>query len=297
MDKKDTIIILGASGLVGNCLFKQLKKNGKKVIGTYNKNEKPGLVPFDLTRPSLKNILDKNAKYCIICSAITKLDECKKNSEYSNAVNIYGVKSLLMELSNQGVFPIFLSSGAVFDGIDGDYKEEDERRPISFYGSQKKEVEDFIFSKIEDYLIVRPGKIFGIDSEKDILFSNWLEKYKNREEIFCADDEKLSPTYVDDVALGIEKLLEKNARGVYHLNYPKSYSRFEMATNFFNYLGIDNAKIVRCSIDDFNFLEKRMKNSYLNADKFIKETKFQFTALEDIFKLFKFTKKGMHKDE
>ena len=291
MDKKDTIIILGASGLVGNCLFKQLKKNGKKVIGTYNKNEKPGLIPFDLTRPSLKNIFDKNAKYCIICSAITKLDECKKNSEYSNAVNIDGVKNLLMELYNQSVFPIFLSSGAVFDGIDGDYKEEDERRPISLYGSQKKEIEDFIFSKIEDYLIIRPGKIFSIDSEKDVLFSNWLEKYKNREEIFCADDEKLSPTYVDDVALGIEKLLEKNVRGVYHINYPKSYSRFEMATNFFNYLGVDNAKIVKCSIDDFNFLEKRMRNSYLNTDKFIKETKFQFTAIDYCFKLLKIYQK------
>jgi len=280
------ILILGASGLIGRYLFNLLKEE-EKVIGTYTNNKiRDELIHFDLISSQLSELPLSNTKYCVICSAITKFDECKENPDYSHKVNVEGIERIVTELDKRGIVSVFLSSGTVFDGINGGYKEEDKKNPISVYGKQKAEVEDFITSNIKEYLIIRPGKVFGIKRKEGVLFSEWLWKYQNNEDIFCAYDEQLPPHYAGDVARSINILLEKEARGIYNTNPPEHYSRFDMAKNFFNYLGIKDAKIIRCSIDNFNFSEtKRARNPYLDASKFIGETGFIFTKLEDCFEM------------
>ena len=288
------IIILGASGLIGHYLKEELTKQGREVIGTYYNDKKEGLVNFDVTNSSLNDLDLQNVKYAVLCSAMTKLDECKKNPERSREVNIVGLKKVLSELAQKKIIPIFLSSASVFDGIDGNYNEESKKNPTTVYGEQKAEIDDFITSNFKDYLIIRPGKVFGVKKEEGVLFSNWFEKYKKEEEIICADDEKLSPIYVEDLARGIILLIGNNKRGIWHLNPQEHYNRFEMANNFFNYLNIKNAKIKRCSIDDFDFLEVRPKNTFLDASKFIKETEFKFTKLEECYELIKESKKNIY---
>lgn len=283
--KNKKILIFGASGLIGSYLYRLLKSENKEVIGTYNKNKKPGLVYFDMTNSSLDSLNAENFEYAVICSAITKLDKCKENPEYSYEVNVTGIERIIKELRKKEIIPIFISSAAVFDGDTGGYKEEDKRNPMSIYGKQKKEVEDFMTSNLRDYLIIRPGKVFGIKKGEGNLFTEWLEKYKRGEKILAADDERLSPTYAGDVARGISLLLNSNSRGFYHINSLEDYSRFEMVKDFFDYLNIKDANLIRCSIEDFDFLEKRMKNSYLDASKFIKETKFRFTDLRSCYDL------------
>ncbi|MBS3075004.1 SDR family oxidoreductase [Candidatus Pacearchaeota archaeon] len=284
MEKSNGVIVFGASGLIGRYLYTYLKNNGEKVIGTYFENPEEGLIHYDLVNSSIDELDLRDIKYAIISSAATKLDKCKDNPEYSQKVNVFGIKKLIKEVSKKGIIPVFMSSASVFNGLTGGYSEEDERDPISLYGKQKVEVEDFLISNFKDYLIIRPGKIFGVQKCEGVLFTDWYEKYKKNEEILCADDEQLAPTYAKDVAEGIAILIQKNCKGIYHVNYPEHFSRYEMALNFFSFLGINYNKFRSCSIKDFNFSEKRMKNSYLNISKFIKETGFRFTPLEECYK-------------
>jgi len=281
-ENKD-ILILGASGLIGRYLFNLLKKE-EKVIGTYANNKKEGLFHFDITKDSVQNLPIKGTGYCIICSAITKLDECKERPDYSREINVRGIEKIMIDLKKRDILPIFISSAAVFDGIRGWYKEEDEKNPISTYGGQKAEVEDFINENLQDFLIIRPGKVFGVKEGEGVLFTKWFEQYKKKEKIFCADDEELSPNYVEDVARAIKKLLKTGSKGIYHINPPEHYSRYEMAKKFFDYLGIEYTQLIRCSLDNLNFLEgKRAKKTFLDSSKFIRETQFRFTTLEKCF--------------
>ena len=43
----EKILILGASGLIGGALLEILKKDGRHVLGTYNKNKETELLYFD----------------------------------------------------------------------------------------------------------------------------------------------------------------------------------------------------------------------------------------------------------
>ncbi|MCX6746784.1 MAG: sugar nucleotide-binding protein [Candidatus Pacearchaeota archaeon] len=279
MKNEKNILIIGASGLIGEHTYNLLKSEGKEVIGTYNKNKREGLIHFNLVDSSLSSLPLEKISHALICSAITNLDECKKNPEHSHEVNVKGIERIISDLIQREILPIFISSGAIFDGIKGGYKEDSERNPISLYGKQKVEVENFITSNTEDYLIIRPGKI--CDFHK--LFSDWFERYKKGDTILCANDEKQSFTSPKDIARAIDLLIEKNSRGIYHLNQPNSCSRFELATKFFEDFGIQDAKIKGCSLDDFGG-EKRAKCSFMDASKFIQETGFEFTSIKEYYK-------------
>ncbi|MEM0465179.1 MAG: SDR family oxidoreductase [Candidatus Pacearchaeota archaeon] len=287
MTKMRGVLIFGASGTIGSYIYDLLKKNKYKVIGTYNKNPKDELIFFDLRKSSIKELNLNGINYAVICSALTKLDKINENPEISYEVNVRGTIRIIKELEENSIKPIFFSSASVFDGEKGGYKEEDERKPISIYGKQKVEVEDFIIKNIKEYIIIRPGKVFGYRKGEGVLFSEWLEKYYKNEEIKLADDEMLSPTFAGDIARGVKIIIEKNLNGIYHINYPFYYSRYEMCKKFFKKIGIRDAKITRCSIKDFNFLEKRMMKSYLDTSKFLKETRFKYTNIEDCFEKIK----------
>ena len=101
----------------------------------------------------------------------------------------------------------------------------------------------------------------------------------------CADDENMSITYAGDLARAIHFLIKKNSRGVFHINSPQHKTRFKWARDFFDYFEISNAKIKRCSIDDFNFIDKRPKNAFLDSSKFIRETGFEFTPIDKFYEL------------
>lgn len=287
--KDNQTLILGASGLIGGYLYRFLKQAKQNPIGTFSSNRKEGMFHFDLVSSCWDSLPLDNVKNAVICSAIAKVDKCKDNPDFSRRVNVAGVKRAITYLSERGILPVYFSSASVFDGISGNYKETDITNPTTLYGKQKADVEDFITSSIKDYLIIRPGKVFGLLPGEGVLFADWLSKYKKGEEIKCADDEKLSPVYAGDIARGVNALLERNSRGIYHMNPQQHYSRFEMAKKFFDYLNIKDAKITRCSIDDFPLLEKRNKNTYLDSSKFINETSLNFTSLEDCFNLIKNT--------
>lgn len=279
------IIVIGASGLIGGYLFDEFRKSGKEVEGTYNKHEKPGMVYFDVTKSSLNNLNINNVGYAVICSAIIKIDECKKNPEYSREVNVNGLKRVIKEFSEKGIIPVFISTASVFNG-NGNYKEKDLTNPVNEYGQQKKEVEDFIIKNINEYLIIRIGKAFGVN-ENGGIFIEWLNEHKKNEEILCIDDEELSLTYAGDIARGIEILMEKNKREIYHIDSMIRRSRYEFALDFFNYLGIKDAKIKKCTLKYLNFIDERAKNQFLDSSKFIRETGFKFTPLEKCYDILK----------
>jgi len=283
MKNSKGIIIFGASGLIGRYLYRRLKDQGKKVLGTCYQTKVDGLIPFNLADFSLSTIDLHGIDSAVICSAITKLDRCRENPERANRINVTGTETLLTELQNRNIFPVFFSSASVFDGVTGNYTEDDPKNPTTLYGQQKARIDDFILREIRQYLILRPGKVFGTHKDEGVLFADWLGKYLRKETIRCADDEQLSPVWAEDIARAIQILLDRGARGIYHVNPPHHFSRYDLATLFFRRRGIADAQVERCSIDDFNFTETRPRNTFLDASKFMRETGFEFTPLETIF--------------
>ncbi len=90
MKKKNKILILGSSGVLGKKLFKELNKK-YFVIHNGIKKRKLNLTNFN----NLKKIILKSKPNLIInCLAITSIDFCEKNPKSSYEVNVKIVKNI-----------------------------------------------------------------------------------------------------------------------------------------------------------------------------------------------------------
>ena len=109
------IIVFGASGFLGSKLYDYFKGRGMGVVGTCFNDEREDLIKFDISEPDLESIDFSGAKYAIIASGITIVSECD-NSNESYKINVEGTKSLIKQLWENDIFPIWFSSDYVFGG-------------------------------------------------------------------------------------------------------------------------------------------------------------------------------------
>lgn len=277
------MIIIGASGYIGGNLLEYFNKKEKNVIGTYFHTAKKGLRYFDLKNPDLTalGINLKEVRYGFICSAISKIDECKKNEKESYQINVLGTQKLLQQFFDYGIKPIFLSSDAVFEGKKGNYKEDDERNPCTVYGKHKKIIEDFLINSKESYLIIRLSKIFGTKKNDGTLLTSMLSQIEDDKEISCSTDQIFCPTHIDDLVKALDLALQDGLTGVYNLASPESFSRFELGEMIKNQLNINTGKIKPCLTKDFNFLDSRSMNTSMDCQKFLRDTGYNFRNMKD----------------
>ncbi|MCG3205122.1 MAG: dTDP-4-dehydrorhamnose reductase [Elusimicrobia bacterium] len=285
-------LVVGASGFLGRHIFDYLKTKGYEVYGTKNKSDRSDLIHFDLVRESIKEKLPssifqtKTRWYSIIASVVGHVDQCAQDIRTSRAINVEGTLQLIENLQEMGSTIIYPSTSWVFNGENGNYKENDSPDPINEYGRQKTATEQCLISKNNESLILRFDKIVGANPHEFHLFSEWNNWIKNNQDVVCLGGQSFSPTFVDDLGPAIEKLCEVNARGLFHIANTEIFSREELATIFLKTLQSTN-KIIMKSEKEIGLLERRPRKTYLNSEKFIDLTNFKFTPMQKVINMFK----------
>ncbi len=241
---------------------------------------------FDIKTPDL-NSLDidlKLASHAVICSSITRPDDCKLDESNSYAVNVKGTKKLIEQLFQKNIIPVFFSSEYVFDGRKGNYTELDKTSPCTIYGTQKGDIENFLLQAKKEYLILRLSKVFGLEKDDGTILTSTIFALKRNQKIKCATDQIFSPTYIGDLVSSLELALNKKLIGLYNIASPEYFSRYDLVMLIKSELNISSGEIIPCSIKDFNFLDSRPPNTSLNVGKFIQATGFTFTKMRDCIK-------------
>ncbi len=280
------ILIIGASGFIGRSVLRYAKRAGHITVGTMYSTRGGDMVRFDMTHDDIRDaippdFLSANDTCAVICSAVTKIDECWKDKGRSYEINVNGTIRTLDKLNALGVKTVFLSSEAVFDGTRGYYDETIPTSPLNEYGRQKVEVEEHILSRVHRGLVIRLSMIVG-DSPKDAhLFAVWLERVRRHDPIICIAGQIFSPTFVEDVAQGIVTALERKLEGLFHLANPEFFLRDELARQFVCAVGAD-ADIVVKPLEEFTFPEKRALKTYLDGTRFAKATGMRFTSMREV---------------
>lgn len=280
------ILVLGASSYVGRYLYRRFGDSG--AIATHNSTPIGRSVHFDASRMRLSEIVPESVdiSHAFICfRAFSNIDLIKTNADYSYQVNVVGTKAVIDDLISLGIKPVFVSTGWVFDGEEGNYTEEDFPTPNTVYGTQKLEVEQYLVQACKDYQILRLGHVYGTDTDDDSMLSNWFRKLENGEEIICARDQNMSPIHVEDVALAAESAVSLDLSGLFNVCTTESCNRLDLLRKFIEFLQHE-AHVVECSILDFDFADNRPFNMTLDPQKLIDATGLQFRSLESCFQEF-----------
>ena len=228
------------------------------------------MIKFDLLRDDLNKLKNlNNYSHFIFChGGNNSLDNIELNWKNEKKIYYDGTKKIISKLSKYKKKIIFISSDAVFDGKKGNYREKSLKNPINFYGKFKNKIENYIIKSFEDYLIIRISKVFTYNKKENHFLSEIYKNIYNKHYKYIYD-EYFSPIELNEFCDSVLKLINKDCRGIYHLNSINKTSRFVLAKAILNNLKIKN-KIFKVSMNKLNLNAKRGLKLHLNSKKYDK---------------------------
>ncbi|MBU79339.1 MAG: hypothetical protein CMD29_04350 [Flavobacteriales bacterium] len=223
------ILIIGASGFVGENLFKYLSSTSNhELIGTYYSQMKKDYIFLDYTKKkSFIRILEKLKPDVIVWSAGEKnLSRTENDISFDIKENLEPIKDLVFYQKNQKTskpYLIFLSSDYVFSGIKGNYTTKDVPDPKTKYGLSKYYSELEIINNSKNYCILRVGGIVGEGGK----FFNWIcNEIKNHHSIDLYK-EYFSPTPIMTLCETVFLIIQKQLKGIFHISGNTRLSKFQ----------------------------------------------------------------------
>jgi len=280
------VLVTGANGFLGYYLIQRLLEKDFDVIATgkgtcrlpFTHHSRFVYTEMDFTDPyAVHDVFQKYGPAIVIHGgAMTKPDECEQNQWQAYIVNVEGTVTVLLNAAEYNSYFIFLSTDFIFDGEKGLYNERDTPNPVNYYGRTKLEAEEAVKEYDYDWSIVRTVLVYGkpILSRSNIL-SIVKEKLEKGEAYNVPDDQVRTPTYVEDLATGIIQLIEKRAKGVYHISGGDVLTPYQMACNAADHLGLDKRLIKRVTAADFSQPAKRPLRTGFDISKARAELDFE----------------------
>lgn len=246
-EKKRTVMITGAGGKVAQAIAQLLADETDWAIIMlssrmdsieHRKQERwfqATVVDFKL----IKEICDSEKPDVILnCAAMTDVDGCEKEKKLAQDLNVNAVENLARAARKIDSHLIHLSTDYVFDGNKGPYLENDIVHPINYYGKTKLAGENAC-KTYERHTIVRTNVVYGKAPGIKTDFVQWvLQKCKANEAMNVVNDQYGNPTFNEDIALGILRIIEKERYGIYNIAGADYVNRFEFANTIarvFNY--------------------------------------------------------------
>ena len=221
------ILITGADGQLGRALQKQT-------------NEGVELIPLGIDKCDVTNqrtvdtLFDELRPDAVIhCAAYTAVDRAERDPEQCRMVNVYGTENVAEACVQFHSALMLLSTDYVFDGKSQiPYETESVRNALNNYGRSKIAAED-VAGGVPEHYIVRTSWMLG------------------------------SPTYSEDLAPALLKILSEQAFGTYHITNEGFCSWADLAEESFRLMGFQTS-VARVTSEQYNSPAKRPHNSRLS---------------------------------
>jgi len=188
------------------------------------------------------NITDKNAVDTYFSTskapwvwhfaAITNVDLAEKErslGEKSNAwkVNVLATEYIVDACMRYNKHLLYLSTDFVFDGNSAQYSENDVPIPQGWYAITKYEGEKRIDKLGHKGLIVRIANPYGgSPSSKPDFVETIRQRLANGLSVSAPSDQVFVPTFIDDIAFALGKLVTSDSHGIYHAVGSQALSPF-----------------------------------------------------------------------
>jgi dTDP-4-dehydrorhamnose reductase len=242
-------LLVGVSGQVGSQLLHLV--GAENCIATSRRPE-AGQIPLDLA--ALASVddaerslgsLEIDAIYCI--AGLTAVDYCEDVPEVAFATNCRGPEMLAKVAAKRDIPYVYFSTEYVFDGYDGPYAENDTANPLSVYGKSKWEGELAVLAACGHALVLRTTVVYGQDyGQKNYVYS-LMRLLSAGKTMRVPEDQISTPSYNRDLARATVGLVERRAKGIYHVCGPERMDRMEFARGVAGFLGLDTELLVGMS--------------------------------------------------
>jgi dTDP-4-dehydrorhamnose reductase len=282
------ILITGANGLLGQHLTKQLLEKGYTVIATGKGVNRiqfmewgPQYVyhPLDITDSyAVQTIMSTVQPGVVVhAAAMTQVDECEMHPEQCERTNVTGTSQILVDAEIYSKHFIYISTDFVFDGETGNYKEDDELKPVSYYGFTKMQAEAITQTSTIPWAIVRTCLVYGnvLQGTRSNIVTWAKSNLEQNKNIKVVADQWRTPTWVQDLAKGIVLVIEKKAEGIYHISGKDLLTPYDMAVQTADLFNLDKSHIEKVDGAIFKQPGRRPPRTGFSIDKARKELGYE----------------------
>lgn len=287
------VLITGISGMLGTAVYNYFKDiKVFEIFGISRQKDfyldKAQIILGDLNNgDTYKKINSINFDYVIYCAAEINVNFCEENKDYAYAVNVSALKSLHNNLYFKTIF--YISTDAIYNGIDGDFTELNLPDPINYYAYTKLEGEKII--DLTKGYVLRTN-IYGFSTpQKKSLFEWAIKELNDGNKITGYTNVFFNPLYINQVALLIDLIIQREIpKGIYNLGANEVISKYEFLVKIANYWDYDQNLISPVLFDSQNAIVKRGVNTSLNINKIktnLPNFNFSFEAgFDNLFKTY-----------
>lgn len=206
------ILITGANGMLAKEIREKFEEGNELIltdVAELDITNKEGVINF---------IKEKQPGLIINCAAFTAVDKAEECQELAEKINGDGPTNLAIAAKEAGAKLVHISTDYVFGGnldLDKDYKEDDEKNPVTAYGITKLHGEQGIEKNMDEYYIFRTAWLYGIGGNNFVKTMTKLGS--TRDEINVVADQHGSPTYAKDLSeIVYQAVTKKIPYGIYN---------------------------------------------------------------------------------
>lgn len=212
------ILGTGLSGLVGSRVV--------ELLSPHHTFENLSLeTGVDITNKDLlDHYIEKSpAEWIFHFAAKTDVDRCEQEKSLGIAssawkINVVTTEHIVSACQKTVKRLLYISTDYVFEGTKGAYTEEDQPHPKSWYAVTKYEGEKLVQSLGEHGLVIRIANPYRSHPVGKLDFVHKIiTRLSQGLDTVSPDDQVFVPTFIDEIARAIDRLIRENAYGIYHV--------------------------------------------------------------------------------
>jgi len=273
-----TILICGASGLVGRDLCALLDRENIPYDGTYHTCtdrefcERDNMWRVDFTNPSdVSEFFNEHKERWLVCVFLVVqrlVDVCETDWNAIMRINVDAVDMMSSLCVKHGIYFIHLSTDYVFDGVTPPYSPNAPVNPLQNYGVTKLLSECRVqrnYAASPNYCIIRTPVLYTgnkasplYDNAVTVLSKGVMDLRNTQQSIMTRPEDDYyirRPVYIPDLCIFIRAVAMTGIAkdddtllkfyGVYHFYNPDNYyTKYQMTKEIAGYLELTDTHIV-----------------------------------------------------
>lgn len=236
-DKDQKLVwVTGSKGFMGSVVSRGLGMSGYNVVGT---DTELSLGEEDRIRAFAEEV---EPDIIVNCAGVRRDATTLSNKAHAFEINALGAKNLALAANSIDALIVQVSSDDVYASHQTEpVNEFDMPHPDTPYGKSKRAGEFFVRDTTPDHLILRSSWVYQADKGR---FKRLLDAAANGDKYGARTDQFAAPASIALYMKYLLKMLEKNARGTYHITPTGKTSRFDFASQILTNAGYDPAKVL-----------------------------------------------------
>jgi dTDP-4-dehydrorhamnose reductase len=257
---RQPIAVIGRTGQLGSAMGVTLPVVAASVPFAWL-----GRDMVDLAKPeTIRALAGRGYRTIINCAAWTDVDGAEANEEGANAVNADAIGELATVCRREGSLLVNYSTDYVFDGNGTrPYAVDHPRSPVNAYGRSKARGEEILEQSGCEYLLIRTSWVYAPHGKNFVRTIHAAAK--TRPGLKVVNDQRGRPTSASNLTDATLRLIEKGARGTFHVTDSGECTWYEFAKEIVRLARL-STPVEPCTSADFPRPAKRPAYSVLDIN-------------------------------